>query len=444
MKLYSNSLLQGGTDEITRTAVMRVLVSGFTLVILLLLGAGFWGLQQIQSIQDNVENLEAIQAETAGLIDALADEQTALDAVLFRLSGNPQSLDREAILAQLDRTNQRISQMSSRASGSPDESLWRELQEVSTAFAVEAKRLLALDSEGTLLSRDLLLRHNQIAGIVSRLSESSHRNSLATQRQLRILTQRFVRNTSLLLGTCLLLALICSVFTVRVTGRLFRKMEWQTGELNRVSWNLLQKQEEAARRFSHELHDELGQSLTALRANVDSLTAETPPGPERLDSIAQLLDGAVGNVRQLSQLLRPTILDDFGLDASLRWLTENFSKHTGIEISYQSEFNGRLPEQTETHLFRIAQEALTNVAKHSKASRVEVALREISGSLMLSISDNGKGMSVVPAQERRNGLGLIGMRARARVMEGELNILQPAGGGLRVEVCVRKPMGEKT
>lgn len=409
-------------------------------MIVLLLSAAFWGLRQIHSIQREIENLEGSEAETSRLIVALEDEQAALNAVFYRLSGDPQNLDREEVQEQLDRSNRQIAQMASGFAGTTDAPLWTELKVASGEFAMEAKRLLALESEDTLLSRDLFRNHNLIIGTVARLSQGNHRKALETQQQLAFLTQSFARSTSILLGSCLLLALICSVFTVRVTGRLFRRTQWQAGELSRVSWHLLEKQEETARRFSHELHDEMGQSLTALKANVANLTAETAPGPVRLDAINQLLDQAIGDVRQMSQLLRPTILDDFGLDASLRWLIENFSKHTGLEVRYQSGFKDRLPETLETHLFRIAQEALTNVAKHSAATHVEVSLQAAGGFLRLSIQDNGKGLPAASDPGRQNGLGLVGMRTRARAMEGELNLSAPPGGGLRVEI--RVPLSE--
>ena len=123
----------------------------------------------------------------------------------------------------------------------------------------------------------------------------------------------------LLLGACLILALLCAVFTVQMTTRLFHRMEWQAGELFRVSWHMLENQETTARRFSHELHDELGQSLTAVKANLLALRRES--SPQRVEDCLSLVDDTIDNVRQLSQLIRPAILDDFGLDAGLRWLT---------------------------------------------------------------------------------------------------------------------------
>jgi signal transduction histidine kinase len=215
-------------------------------------------------------------------------------------------------------------------------------------------------------------------------------------------------------------------------------MEWQAGELSRVSWHMLESQESTARRFSHELHDELGQALTALKANVMSLN-RTEDSETRIGDCVELVDGAIRNVRELSQLLRPTILDDFGLDASLRWLAEKFTERTAIGVDYESDFSGRLPDEIETHLFRIAQEALTNVARHSKAKRVEVRLHASHSWLSLTIADNGVGLAQ-PGDATERGMGMIGMRARARSAGGEVAVRSLPDQGVTVEVQV--PTGE--
>jgi two-component system NarL family sensor kinase len=150
----------------------------------------------------------------------------------------------------------------------------------------------------------------------------------------------------------------------------------------------------------------------------------------------RLVDEAVRNVRELSQLLRPIILDDFGLDASLRWLTEKFTHRTGIEVEYVSNFNGRLSDETETHLFRIAQEALTNIARHSGATRVRMELRTQTGRIQLSVGDNGKGLA---GTGQTGGMGMIGMRARARSAGGELNVESQPGRGVQIDVWAPVP-----
>jgi two-component system sensor histidine kinase UhpB len=203
---------------------------------------------------------------------------------------------------------------------------------------------------------------------------------------------------------------------------------------------MLEDQEATARRFSHELHDELGQSLSAVKTNLAALDSNGQVHHARLADCLRLVDEAIGNVRQMSQLLRPTILDDFGLAAGLRWLCEGFAQRTSIEVTCDATFEGRLPDETETHLFRIAQEALTNVARHAGAKHVRMQLQAGAGGVRLTIADDGCGLPAAPANPQ--GLGLIGMRARARSAGGDVAIHSRPGEGVLIEVQV--PLGDET
>jgi signal transduction histidine kinase len=232
---------------------------------------------------------------------------------------------------------------------------------------------------------------------------------------------------------------------VRMVAHLIRDMDFQTAELGRVSWHMLEDQEATARRFSHELHDELGQSLTAVKTNLAALELQRPAPDDRLRDCMKLVDEAIGNVRQMSQLLRPTILDDFGLEAGVRWLADGFSARTGIDVDFQSNYAGRLPDETETHLFRIAQEALTNIARHAAAKHVHVRLESNNGDICLSIQDDGRGLAAIPppataAARRPATLGMSGMRARARSAGGDLKVRSRPGEGVLIEV--RVPLNE--
>jgi len=175
--------------------------------------------------------------------------------------------------------------------------------------------------------------------------------------------------------------------------------------------------------------------LTAIKSNLAAIAAN-PADRARIEDCMKLVDESISNVRELSQLLRPTILDDFGLDAGVRWLTDRFRDRARIEVEYKSEFTGRLPDETETHLFRIVQEALTNVARHSGATRVFIHLRREHGEIRLTIQDNGKGLP----ESRGGGMGLNGMRARAQSAGGELKLKSSPGGGLTIEVAA--PLGK--
>ena len=233
-----------------------------------------------------------------------------------------------------------------------------------------------------------------------------------------------LRWTVWLFGACVVLSIACASWAVGASTQLFKRLQT-------LQFQFLETQENTARRFSHELHDELGQALAAVKANLSALRGSAGEG--RLDDCMALVDGAIQDVREMSQLLRPTILDDFGLDAALRVLSDNFAKRTGLTLTYAGEVKERLPDQVETSLYRIAQEALTNVARHSQATAVELSLTKRDKEVVMAIRDNGKGIDLA-AQRKQSGLGLAGMQTRARGCGGAVRMDSPPGKGLRVEV----------
>jgi signal transduction histidine kinase len=242
-----------------------------------------------------------------------------------------------------------------------------------------------------------------------------------------------LRWTVWLFAICVGLSLLSATWVVRASATLFRRLETQADELTGLQYAFLESQEDVARRFSHELHDELGQALTAVKANLSALRLD--PEPARVEDCMTLVDGAIRDVREMSQLLRPTVLDDFGLDAALRALAESFGQRTGIRIHYRSDIEGlRLRDEAETHLFRITQEALTNVARHSAATAVDMELRRDGNAIQLKVSDNGHGAQTRDHDAKTRGLGLAGMQTRARGCGGELTIRSDPQKGFTVAV----------
>ncbi len=421
--------------QISSSTILRVLFAGFGLVFILLAFAGFFGIRGIRSIQQNAMTLVEEQRETAQLIEEIQSQQEALSTIFSGMARPPKQVDRTRILEQLEESEQTVEGIVARTRETEEAELGRRLKQAMERFTAEARRLLTRKRAPMLLSRDLFEHHLEATEAIVGLVDSGYKRSQAAQQTITAQSRQLLARSLGLLGACLLSALFVGIATVKLTGRLIQTMQWQTSELSRVSWYLLENQESVARRFSHELHDELGQALTALKAGLMAL-ARPGASDGRLQDCLELVDGAIRSVRELSHLLRPTILDDFGLDASLRWLAEKFTQRTGIAVDYRSNFTGRLSDETETHLFRIAQEALTNVARHARARRVEISLEAgRSGWIELSIADDGVGLSA-GALEERKGMGMIGMRARARSAGGELNVSSRSGQGVTVRARV--------
>ena len=426
--------------HITHQSIFRILIAGFSLVILLLAAAAIVGVRNIRSVQESAASLIREQSVTNRLIDELHSQQTSLSEVFAILARDPDSVDDQHIMRQLDEAGRDIDRISEEGSATSDGRLWMRLRQSSTAFCDEARRLLTTENVATYASIDLFRHHAAFISVAARLIESEYRKVSAAQEQIDRHSARLLRNSAAIGSGAAILALVFAAFTIGLIRRLTQSMEEQADELGRVSWQMLANQEESARRFSHELHDELGQSLTAVKTNLAALDSGGPVDQARLADCTRLVDEAIGNVRQMAQLLRPTILDDFGLEAGLRWLCEGFAMRTGIDVKLESEFSGRLADQTETHLYRIAQEALTNVARHSGARHVRIRLAAEDQRILLSIEDDGRGMGA--AAGSRRGLGMSGMRARARSTGGDLGLRSAPGEGVRIEV--RIPLNDAT
>jgi signal transduction histidine kinase len=408
--------------------LIRVLVIGFAAVIALLAAAATTGAYNARLIAASAASLVQNQLVVVQLLDEMTREQNVLNAAFYRLSNAGSTVDRQDVLADLDQTDQEIRKMVANERAGEDEAQWNDLESAMLDFSQEARTLLTGENVPAYSSRELFSRHEAVTKAVAQLVTLSYARAVETRRNVDRQSEHLTRESRLLLGGCIVVALVCAIVTVRIAARVFSQMEFQAGELSRVSFRLLETQESTARRFAHELHDELGGALTAIRTNLTAIAARTPS--PRIDDCVKLVDESISNVRELSQLLRPTILDDFGLDAGIHWLVSRFRERTGIEVEYTSEFEERLPDETETHLFRIVQEALTNIARHSAATRVIIRLRAEGDRIKLTIRDNGKGLG--PA--RPGSMGLSGMRARARSAGGELAIHSEPGAGVTIEV----------
>ena len=205
---------------------------------------------------------------------------------------------------------------------------------------------------------------------------------------------------------------------------------------------LIEVQEIERQNIARELHDEIGQALTAVRINLQSAqrSATTEAHLLRIEDSIVVVDEALTRVRELSLQLRPSLLDDLGLTAALRWYADRYSHRTGFGVQIVSDFESvRLRRELETACFRIAQEALTNIARHAEATRVLVELRRANGMLTLVIKDDGPGFDVAALFKHASAgaaLGLRGMEERALAVEGRLEINSTPRKGTEVRVTI--------
>jgi len=210
---------------------------------------------------------------------------------------------------------------------------------------------------------------------------------------------------------------------------------------------LIGGQEGERHQLARELHDEIGQALTAVSLNIDALRG-AKPGPDaarRIEETAAIVQHVLEQVRNMSLDLRPSILDDLGLVAALRWYVGRQTDKSGLEIELRARsLEERAPPEVETACFRIAQEALTNIARHAHARRVRVEVARRDSELELVVSDDGAGFDVARARERAHhgeSFGLLGMEERATLLGGSLELTSAPGKGTRLEARFPIPPG---
>ncbi|RPE74604.1 signal transduction histidine kinase [Vulcaniibacterium tengchongense] len=220
-------------------------------------------------------------------------------------------------------------------------------------------------------------------------------------------------------------------------GRLDARLHAQQRELEELARGLIEVQESERRTLSRELHDDVGQAITAIKMGAASLAGEDEAGrAEIVAEIVALADQTIAKLRNLSMLLRPPQLDALGLEAALRGQAEALFRNarTALRLELQGPAR-RPPAAIELACFRIAQEALTNVLRHAGAGTVQVRLRADAHALALQVADDGRGFD--PAQV--HGLGLITMRERAQLLGGSFALHSAPGAGTRIEA--RLPLG---
>jgi PAS domain S-box-containing protein len=223
--------------------------------------------------------------------------------------------------------------------------------------------------------------------------------------------------------------------------RLESEVAKRTAALRQLSAKLMRAQDEERRRLARELHDSMGQYLAAMSMSLAALVSDTPSiDKKRSDDLQDIIQLCLSESRTLSHLLHPPLLDEIGLNSAMKWFVEEFGKRSGIRVTLTSECQGRLPTLVETMLFRVVQEALTNIHKHSGSTTAEVALRTNHANVVLEVSDQGRGMPKELLERAGNrgsvaGVGLAGMRERVCEVGGDFR-LHSGPEGTRIQVSI--------
>ncbi|MGA8597221.1 MAG: ATP-binding protein [Bryobacteraceae bacterium] len=293
------------------------------------------------------------------------------------------------------------------------------------------------------MKNSLLPRRMVIVHLADQISKVNQKQMNAGNQQVAILFGDFRRSLIVLLvvtltgGTLLAGGSIYRILRLeRVSAQRFDEVEQARGALRELSARLIEVQESERRALSRELHDEVGQSLSALLLGLGNVAAILPPETDddargQLNDLRRLAEKTVAVVRDMSLLLRPSMLDDLGLIPAVQWQAREVSRTKNLAVQVQA---GALPEdipdEHKTCIYRIVQEALHNIARHAKAKNVRIQLTQSSDSLLLTIQDDGQGF----APEREKGVGLLGMEERVTHLGGSFHVDSAPGRGTSIRI----------
>jgi signal transduction histidine kinase len=298
------------------------------------------------------------------------------------------------------------------------------------------------------LQREVRPRRNAVLSIADEVAALRDANFRSQQRKISQSREEFRRHQSKMLAVAFALGLAVAIASMlrisRLEGRAEeqrRRTEHAEQELRRLSQQLVKAQEEERKSISRELHDQVGQMLTALRMELGDLEQLNAGAGEKFQAgvreTKRLAEQTMHLVRDLAMGLRPSMLDDLGLAPALEWQAREFSRRSGVPVDL--EMDGALDKLPDNHracVYRVVQETLTNCARHAHAKHVRVAIHGSESQLSLAIQDDGKGFA---PEDRSGGLGLIGIEERVRELGGSVAIFSQPQKGTLIRVGIPLP-----
>ncbi|HEV3510271.1 MAG TPA: ATP-binding protein [Candidatus Sulfotelmatobacter sp.] len=333
------------------------------------------------------------------------------------------------------------------ASRTPEQSAF--LSQSFTQFWDAVDRIFALAHQGKekeareQIQLSLQARQAALSTAVARLLVQNSENEQQAGQRIVQIYDRVGRQVYVFLACTLLAILLNGLSLIRWNRRLFARMEEISERRSELAQKLIATQESTLRYISRELHDEFGQVLTAVGSMLRRAGTHAPEGSSLradLQEVLQTVQATLESVRSLSQALHPVMLDEAGLESTLDWYIPNVERQTGIAISYEKQGDPfAVDGAAGVHIYRILQEALNNVARHSGAKQAWVRLRFLPRTLEMEIEDRGSGFNERPS---KRGIGLVAMRERSELMGGQIAFSHPAEGGTLVHLTVPREKAE--
>jgi signal transduction histidine kinase len=283
----------------------------------------------------------------------------------------------------------------------------------------------------------LQARQEALSTAVSRLLVQNNESAERAEQQIGQIYDRVQRQVYLFLTATLTAILLTSLYMIRSNRRLFAHLALLSDQRRELAQKVIATQESTLRYISRELHDEFGQILTAVGSMLSRVERQVPEGTplrSELREVSEIAQSTLDNVRTLSQALHPVMLDEAGFENTVDWYIATVEKQAGVVISYE-KLGKPFPVDGSRgiHIYRVLQEALNNVTRHSGAHEASVRLHFSEGALELEVEDHGKGFV---AQTVKSGIGLVAMRERAELLGGTVDFYRPSQGGTLVRLTV--------
>jgi signal transduction histidine kinase len=283
----------------------------------------------------------------------------------------------------------------------------------------------------------LQARQAALANAVARLLVQNNESEAQTAQQVQDIYARVQRQVLWFLAATLAAIAATGLYLIRSNRRLFAELATLSNRRRELAQKLIATRESTLREIARELHDGFGQVLTAMGSMLGRAGKQAPEGsPLRADlrEIGEIAQAALDNVRGLSQTLHPSILEELGLESTIDWYLSTVEKQLGIQVAYERAGTvAGVDDTTGIHVYRVLQEAVSNVARHSGTKSAWVRLHCDASTVELEVEDHGKGLDADPS---RRGLGLVAMRERAELLGGTLELLRPRDGGTLVRLKV--------
>jgi signal transduction histidine kinase len=308
------------------------------------------------------------------------------------------------------------------------------------ALAADGKEAEAREQ----IRETLQARQQALSTAVARLLVENNEGEEQAAGRIAQIYDGVQRQLYLFLTATLIAIVLTSLYLIRTNRRIFARLRELSEQRSELAQQLISAQESTLRHISRELHDEFGQVLTAIGAMMGRAGNQAPPGSplrEHLQEVREIAQSTLDNIRSLSQALHPVLLEEAGLESTLDWYIRTVERQTGLTLHYEKSGESfSLETSAGVHVYRIVQEALNNVSRHSGSKEAWVRLKFFPQMLELEIEDHGKGFV---AQKGQRGIGLVAMRERAGIIGGALEVSRPEQGGTLVRLEIPREKVEQ-